>query len=175
MNKKMELLRETINDMILLETYDHMDLLNKSQEMDLLILQFIKKNDFVRITLGYEYMDEFDIIIDKLELFEKIYKSIRIVDPVSNRVFALNESEIGEMEVICEKCVSIEEYNKYDTTFRMERNGDKIYMVVAITLSIQEKKIIVELFKEATISSYLEDEKLGYELKTLNTLLNLLT
>lgn len=170
MNKKMELLRETINDMMILETYDDMELLNKSREMDLLILQSIKKSNFVRLTLGYEYMNEFDIIIDKLQLFEKIYQSMRIVDPVSKRALELNESELGEMEVICENCASIREYNKCDTTFRMENNGNKSYMVVAIPMSIQKKQIVVELFKDATTHLQLGDEKLGDEVKTLSTI-----
>jgi hypothetical protein len=48
-NKKMELLREIINNLIILEPRDDMLLLRKSQEMDLLILQSIKRSNFVAI------------------------------------------------------------------------------------------------------------------------------
>ena len=121
MDKKMELLRETINNMIVSDLHNEMDLLNKSQELDLLILQYIKESDFVQLTLGYEHMNEFDIIIDKLQLFKRIFQSMRIVDPVSKKALELNEGELGEMEV---------------------------YKVTSIPISIQKKKIVLELFKD---------------------------
>ncbi|MBU3144874.1 GGDEF domain-containing protein [Clostridium sp. CF012] len=180
MNKKMELLRETINNLIVLEPHDDMDLLNKSQEMDLLILQSIKRSNFVSIIMGDEHINEFDIIIDKLQLFEKIYQSMRIVDPVRKKALELNESQLCETdvichefwkkEIICENCVSIRAYNEDDTIFKMEHNGNEIYMVIAIPISIQEKKIVIELFKDVTDSLYLRDGKLGHEVKMLSTI-----
>ncbi|MBZ9688531.1 GGDEF domain-containing protein [Clostridium estertheticum] len=181
MNKKMELLRETINNLIVLEPHDDMDLLNKSQEMDLLILQSIKRSNFVTIIMGDEHMNEFDIIIDKLQPFEKIYQSIRIVDPVRKKALELNESQLCETdvicheflkkEIICENCISIRAYNEDDTIFKMGHIGNEIYMVIAIPISIQEKKFVVELFKDVTNSLYLRDGKLlGHEVKMLSTI-----
>lgn len=178
MNKRMEILRETINNLIVLEPHDDMDLLSKSQEMDLLILQSIKRSNFVTIIMGNEYMNEFDIIIDKLQLFEKIYQSMRIVDPVRKKTLELNENQLCETdvicrefwkkEIICENRVSIRAYNEDDIIFKMEHDGNEIYMVIAIPISIQGKKIVIELFKNVTNSLYMRDGKLGHEVKMLS-------
>jgi len=180
MNKKMELLRGIINDLIILEHHDDIDLLNKSREMDLLILESIKRSNFAAIIMGDEGIDEFDIIIDKLELFEKIYQSMRIVDPVGKKTLELNGKEIYGTDVIChefwkkeiirENCSSIRAYNEDDTIFKTDNSGDKHYLITAIPISIQEKEIVIELFKDLTDSLYHREGKTGHEVKILSTI-----
>ncbi len=179
MNKKMEILREIINNLMILEPHDDLVLLRKSQEMDLLILQSIKKNNFALIILGEENINEFDIILDKLELFGNAYQSMRIVDPVRKKTLELGESESCETEdiyhefwkkeIISENCIAMRAYNEDDTIFKIEHNDNGIYMVIATPIAIQEKKIVVELFKDITDSMHLRDGKTGHGVKILST------
>ena len=179
MNKKMELLRETINNLIVLEPHDDMELLRRSQEMDLLILQSIKISNFVTAMFGNENINELDSIIDKLQLFENNYQSIRIVDPLRNKALEIKKSELCDTDVICqgqwkkgvicENCALVRAYNENDTIFKMECNGNKIYMVIAIPMVIKKKKFVVELLKDSTNSFYFGEEKLGHKVKMLST------
>jgi hypothetical protein len=85
----MEVLRCILNSMITSDYFDDMELLKRSQEMDKLILQSVKESRFLRDVLGEKLMKEFDIIIDKLQLFEKMYERMRIVDPVRKKVLEI--------------------------------------------------------------------------------------
>ncbi|MCJ7690258.1 MAG: GGDEF domain-containing protein [Clostridiaceae bacterium] len=179
MNKKMELLREVINNLIILEPRDEMVLLRKSQEMDLLILQSIKRSDFVAVTLGDENINEFDILIDKLQLFENIYQSMRIVDPVRKIAVEMNGNEIcgtddiyhefWKKEIIGENCIAIRAFNEGDTILKIDNKGNMSYMVIAIPISIQKKKFVIELFRDITDSVYHRYEKYGHEVNILTS------
>lgn len=179
MNKKMELLREIINDLIILEPQDDMVLLRKSQEMDLLILQSIKKSNFALISLGNENINEFDIIIDKLQLFENIYQFMRIVDPVRKITLEMDGNKIcgtydiyhefWKKEIICENGIVIRAFNEGDTILEIVNKGNRSYMVIAIPISIQKKKFVIELFRNLTDSVYHKYEKHGHEVKILTS------
>lgn len=60
----MELLREIINNLIILEPRDDMVLLRKSQEMDVLILQSIKRSNFVTI-LGKNHIKRWKVAAEE--------------------------------------------------------------------------------------------------------------
>lgn len=73
MNKeKMERLREDINKMITLDDCDQNELLEKSQELDKLILQSIKENNYAKKKFGYKLKSELDAIIKKIQLSKNI-------------------------------------------------------------------------------------------------------
>ena len=175
----MELLREIINNLIILEPQDGMVLLRKSQEMDLLILQSIKRSNFALISLGDENISEFDTIIDKLQLFDNIYQSMRIVDPVRKIALEMNGNEIcgtndiyhdfWKKEIICESYIAIRAFNEDDTIFKIVHKDNMRYMVIAIPILIQKKKIVIELFKDLTDSVYRRYEKHGQELSILTS------
>lgn len=175
----MELLREIINNLIILEPHDDMVLLRKSQELDLLILQSIKRRNFAEIILGDENINEFDIIIDKFQLFENVYQSMRIIDPVRKIALEMNGNEIcgtndiyhefWKKEIICENCIAIRAFNEDDTIFKIDIKGNRSYMVIAIPISIQKKKIVIELFRDLNNSVYHRYEKCGHEVNILTS------
>jgi PleD family two-component response regulator len=60
-------------------------------------------------------------------------------------------------------------YNEDDTIFKIEPKNNELYMVTAVPVYIQERKLVVELIKVATNSVYLESGKLGDKIKILST------
>lgn len=177
--KKMELLRGIINTMIISEQHDHIELLNRSQDMDKLILQAVRKDNFGREVLGERAMKEFDIIIDKFQLFEKMYESMRIIDPVSKKVLEIKGNELlvedfvcyefWERQKLCENCISMRAYNEDDTIFKIEPKHDELYMITAVPVYIQGRKLVVELIKNVTNSLTLGSGELGDKANVLSS------
>ncbi|HHW00188.1 MAG TPA: hypothetical protein GXX36_11600 [Clostridiaceae bacterium] len=167
MNKeKMEQLREVINRMISLDDCDQSKLLKKSQEMDKLILQAIKESDYIRDFLGDKLKSELDAIIDKIQPIQKIYDSMRIVDPIRKTVVEIREGTVckeksecymlWKSQKICENCIAIRACNENDTIIKIEYDSEKVYMMTAIPISIQDRKFVLELFKDVTNSLYVD-------------------
>jgi diguanylate cyclase (GGDEF)-like protein len=77
--------------------------------------------------------------------------------------------EFFEKEIIAENSIALKAYNEDDTILKIVTNGNMSYMVIAIPITIQKKKIVIELFKDIPNSLYLKDEKLRHEVKILTT------
>ena len=92
------------------------------------------------------YGKEIREIFDRLNIIEKLYDQIRIVDPINKRVISYNEEE--EMEApmkcfmfwgkdkVCDNCVSVRAYNENETFIKLEYNKNEIYMVTAIPIQL---------------------------------------
>jgi len=125
-------------------------------------------------------MEEFDITLVKLQLFEKMYESMRIVDPVSKKVLEIKENVLCEVDTICydfcekqkvcDNCISIRAYNENNTIFKMENKGNNIFMVTAIPIAIQGRNLVVELLKEVTSSLYVDTGHHEDGIKILSTI-----
>lgn len=178
--KRMEFLRDIINIMIVAENINEIELLKRSQELDILILQDINVGNYGKTVLGDELMNEFKIIVDKLQLFEKMYHSMRIIDPVKKKVLEIKANEVCETDdichdfwqkqMICDNCISMRAYNEDDTIFKIENKGKNIYMVTAVPISVKGKKLVVELMKDTTNNLYYAAGKNGDEVKILSTI-----
>ncbi len=111
------------------------------------------------------YGKEIKEIFDRLNIIEKLYDQIRIVDPINKRVISYNEEE--EMEApmkcfmfwgkdkVCDNCVSVRAYNENETFIKLEYNKNEIYMVTAIPIQLAKGRVVIELFKNATNSMIL--------------------
>lgn len=181
MNKmKMETLRDMLNSMIISDTHDKIELLNRSQEMDRLILQSVRKDRFINEIWGEKALKEFDIMIDKLQLFEKMFETMRIVDPIGKKVLEIKENELVESDFICyefwqrhnfcDNCISMRAYNEDNTIIKIEPKGGQLYIVTAIPVNINERKLIVEFIKNATDSIYFWNGRLGEQIKVISML-----
>lgn len=178
--EKIELLRDTLNEMIIEGQTSEEELLTVSRELDRLLLQLVKMDCYSKTVLGDGLMKEFEIIVDKLQIFEKIYHAMRIVDPVSKKVLELKESKLCELDIscydywnrssMCENCISMRAYYEDDAIFKMEYNGENIYMLTAVPISIQGRKLVVELLKNITNSLYLGSERQGGEARILSSI-----
>lgn len=106
--------------------------------------------------------DEMREIFDKLRIFEKAYDLIRFVDPISKKTFNYKNNTITELEIrcfdfwgrnkMCDNCASIRAFNENQTIIKLEYTQDMIYMITAIPFELSDKRIVIELMKDATNS-----------------------
>lgn len=165
-NARMELLRNNINMLLAFENKDSNEILNKSRELDKLILLAIKADNYSKTVLGDGLMKEFSSIVDKIQLFDKMYDSMRIVDPIGKKILEIVENEAYETNMVChefwqkgkvcDNCISIRAYNENDTVFKIEQNDQNVFMITAVPIDIKHKKVIVEFLKDVTSSLYLQ-------------------
>ncbi len=181
MNKnRMEQLRDFINTMLDSDNYDSKILLEKSQELDKLIVQTAKESIYADNVLGHDFTNEFNSTLQNIQLFKKMYDSMRIIDPVKKEVLEIKENQLLRKEyecyttlgrkAICENCISMRAYNEDDTIIKMEYNENKIYNVTAVPIFIKDKKLIVEFIKDTTNSLYLQSEKICKETKFISAI-----
>lgn len=164
-NARMELLRKDMYALLDPDNSVSNELLNKSRELDKLILFAMKTEKYSKTILGDGFMREFGLIVDKIQLFDKIYDSMRIVDPVSKKVLEIVENIAKETDLvcydfwkknqICENCISIRAYNEDDTVFKIEHSDKNVYMITAVPINIGGKRIVAEFIKDVTGSLYL--------------------
>lgn len=102
-------------------------------------------------------MDNMQEIIDRLSIFKNLYDSIRIVNPIEKKILfksknnkILEETCYGfwKREGSCENCISMRAFNKNETFVKVELQGDKIFLVTASPVEINEKTYIVEMLKD---------------------------
>lgn len=125
-------------------------------------------------------MDEIYNIIDKVQLFEKMYDSMRIVDPVEKLVFEIQGGQLCKKkyecyrllkkETFCENCISMGAYNKNDAITKIEYSEEKVYMVTAIPILIQDRRFVLELFKDTTDNLYINNKEEGYEMNVISAI-----
>lgn len=155
---KIESLRELINTIIVSENYDADYLVEKSQELDILIVQALKEMNFTKKVFGDNSIDEFDTFLDEMKMLENKYHSIRIVDPVTKDVLQIKKGEIYtvdfrcykffEKQKVCKNCISIRACYNNEIILKVERFSDKVFLVTAIPILINGKSLAVELFKD---------------------------
>lgn len=165
--EKLEELRRVINDMISSDSYDYESLVKLSQELDVLIVEDVKINMYVKKVLGCEVSEQFNSLINKIELVEDYYKYIRIVDPTKKEVLSLkgSEDEANQFECFrfwskenpCEHCISIKAWKEHSIKMKMETVGKNIYILTAVPIQIKGKNLILELIKKVSDKFYQEN------------------
>jgi diguanylate cyclase (GGDEF)-like protein len=110
---------------------------------------------------------EIELIINKFEIFEKMYNMIRLVDPVNKKVikYENNKSEESEFTChdfweknkVCENCISIRSYNDNKIYVKIENNKNDIYMVTSIPVELNGRRVVVEVLKNVTDSIFVEN------------------
>lgn len=106
-----------------------------------------------------------DTLDENLSFFDKMYEAIRIVDPLKKIVLDYKHKNIREIQHmcyhywsnsnICDNCISMRAYNENDTFVKMEQKGDKLFMVTAIPVQLNDRGVVIELLKDVTNSMIL--------------------
>ena len=93
---ELEKVRYHLNKMIISCKYSTEELLKVSQELDLLVLKSMKEKAGVTdgTLVEDEMMSEWENALDKLQVFEKMYEAMRIVDPVNNLLSAYSSTRL---------------------------------------------------------------------------------
>lgn len=105
-------------------------------------------------------------ILQNVDIYNRLYEVIRLVDPVKKEVISYKNDVIESMPVkcfdfwgkdnICENCISIRAFINNKTYVKMEYNNDKSYLVMAIPYELSDRRIVIELLKDITDSIVLD-------------------
>jgi diguanylate cyclase (GGDEF)-like protein len=164
-DKRMEVLRNEINEMIISVDFDRKKLLDKSMELDILIIESMRekqgiiRNSFIAAD---ETIEDISGLLSKLQIFNEQYEVIRIVDPVRKKVLIMKENLLCETDLICyksefgeeacENCVSIRSYYEKNTLFKIECKDNRVHMLTAVPVIIKNKRVVIE-FAKHTVNS----------------------
>lgn len=112
-------------------------------------------------------------LLNGIKFIEKTYDVMRIVDPVRKKVLNLDKDTITETNFVChsfwdkknmcDNCVSIRAYQENEVFIKLEYHNDKVYMVLAIPTTIDEKTVIIELLKDVSNNLLVTKEEKGIE------------
>ncbi|NLP27632.1 MAG: GGDEF domain-containing protein [Clostridia bacterium] len=120
-------------------------------------------------------MKEFDVIKDKMDIFQLIYDHILIVEPKRKVIVELIDGQIISTDMSCyncwsdkdpcENCIAMRALQQEETIIEMEYDENKIFLITAVPISIKGQRVVIELIKEVTDELYLKDRKSGTRMK----------
>lgn len=112
-------------------------------------------------------MDNFEILSNNLSVLKKLYDSVRIVDPLRKKLVVYTNQELKYLkfncysfwksDVYCSNCVSMRAYNEDNTFVKIEYNKEKLFMVMASPINIDNDKYVIETLKDITNTGVVED------------------
>lgn len=116
---------------------------------------------------GVKMQNGLESLIDNLSMLEKLYDVIRIVEPLKKKNIYYENDEVKILdsncydfwkgEKYCPNCVSMRAYNENDTFVKFEYNKEKIYMVMASPIFINDDKYVIEMLKDVTNTGVIEN------------------
>ncbi|CAH2212149.1 hypothetical protein [Tepidibacter aestuarii] len=121
-------------------------------------------------------------LINSISSLNKLYDVIRIIDPIKKKVLDFSEDNIKttnagcykfwKQNKVCQNCVSVRAYNEDERFIKIEYNGDKVYMLTAIPIKVEDGKVILELLNDITNRGILFDieGKDSYEIYNIHSL-----
>lgn len=105
-------------------------------------------------------------IVSNLQLFEKMYDVVRLVDPLGKQTLLYNDGNVSEYSErcffywgknkICDNCISMRAYNENKSFVKVEYSGNYILTVLAIPVESNRGRVVVELMKDTTDSLIIE-------------------
>ncbi len=117
---------------------------------------------------------DFAQLLGCLDIIRNMYEHIRFVDPVNSRVINVNEKNEIDTETeeikcytfwgnttVCKNCISMRAYIENKSFVKIDYNPDKIVMTTAVPVELKERRVVVELLKDATGSLIFENRLSG--------------
>ncbi|HKL98435.1 MAG TPA: GGDEF domain-containing protein [Mobilitalea sp.] len=115
------------------------------------------------------YNKEIQDILDELQIIEKLYDIMRIVDPVRKKIITKDGEVEQEFEMrcfdfwgkdkVCNNCISMRAYIENQTYVKLEYSLNEIYMVTAIPIQLSDRTVVLELLKNTTDSIVFQDNE----------------
>lgn len=116
--------------------------------------------------LGDAEKFKMDNIMEGIGFLRYIYDAVRLVDPVTKKVYEMDESlkecksscyEFWNTGQVCKNCVSMRAIKENKTFIKVEYNGEKVYMVTVVPVQVGNRIFVAELLKEASDSNLVEE------------------
>ncbi len=118
-----------------------------------------------------ERNNSFHKAIGELNLFERLYDYVRVVDPINKNVnYYLKPQPAGTDDVeprcyklwgkgdLCENCISVRAFNQEDTFVKIEYKSDQVWMAAAVPVVLEDNKVVVEFVKNITETGLIDIE-----------------
>ncbi len=106
--------------------------------------------------------NELNAYFSDTELLKKLSDVTRVVDPFEKKVYEYRNHELAVNELhcfdfwnknqVCENCISMRAYRDNSTYVKIEYTQEKTYLVTAVPLGADNKKIVIEIIKDITNS-----------------------
>lgn len=101
-----------------------------------------------------------DEVKERLSIFKNLYDTVRIVDPEKKEtvIVAGNEKQkengtccsSWKNNRFCDNCISMRAFINNDTYIKIEYDKEKIYLIIATPVEVNEKIYIAEILKDIT-------------------------
>ncbi len=107
-------------------------------------------------------MDTFKIqsLIESLSMFDKLFDTIRVIEPESMTIIMDHEEnnqkgestcyDFWDKQGRCSNCISLRAKAEDDTFIKIEVKGDKMFMVTASPVKVGAESYIFEMIKDIT-------------------------
>ena len=106
--------------------------------------------------------NELSAYLTDTELLNKLNDVTRVVDPFAKKVYEYKNEEVAVNELhcfdfwgknqVCENCISMRAYRDNSTYVKIEYAQEKTYLITAVPLETDNKKIVIEIIKDITNS-----------------------
>ena len=113
-----------------------------------------------------ENLSDIDYFLSHMKNF---FDVVRLVDPVNKIVIMKENDDILKIETkcyffwnkneVCENCISMRAYNENKDMTKIEYNKDKIFLVMAVKINLDNNKYVIETIKDITNTGIVEDIK----------------
>jgi len=116
---------------------------------------------------GGKINDLYEQVKERLSLIEDMYDIIGIVDPINKNLTIIKDDEIGKFKwtcydfwkrgVSCNNCISMRAYTEKDTFLKIEYADNKVILVIATPVVIDERIYVIEMLKDISKSGSIFD------------------
>lgn len=113
---------------------------------------------------------------DNLSMFNGFYDLIRIVDPLNNKEAKIENGEVKffnnlcyefwKSNKACDNCISKRSYLENNTFIKIEKNKDKVFLIMSTPIEYKNQRLIVEILKDITNSGKLSEKNDDYSICT---------
>lgn len=107
-------------------------------------------------------VNELSAYLTDTELLNKLSDVTRVVDPFEKKVYEYKNEEVAVNELhcfdfwgknqVCENCISMRAYRDNSTYVKIEYAQEKTYLITAVPLEAESKRIVIEIIKDITNS-----------------------
>jgi diguanylate cyclase (GGDEF)-like protein len=127
---------------------------------------------------------EFEAILSSLKLFERMYESIRLVDPALKQVLNFRNNALCDTDIfcytywgrneVCDSCIAMRAFKENKTFVKLEYEGERIFLVTAIPLELyhRSRRVVLELLKDITHCLVVDHELISKNDININYSLN---
>ncbi|AWK51821.1 GGDEF domain-containing protein [Clostridium beijerinckii] len=100
----------------------------------------------------------YEIAENKLSLIKNMYDTIRVIDPINKNILSTKNNGMKKLAgkcyenfnkgTLCSNCISMRAYFEKDTFIKMEYFYNKVMLIIATPVTINEHMYVVEIIKD---------------------------